>query len=76
MQHYKEGRIRSIIKALSWRVVATFSTITIVFFFTRKPVLSLEVGAVEVIVKLTLYYIHERCWLRIPNGRKSRLPAS
>jgi len=66
----KESRYRSVIKALSWRVFATVSTILIVFAFTRKPVLSLGIGGVEVVVKLLLYYLHERLWIRIPFGKK------
>jgi uncharacterized membrane protein len=61
---------RSILKALSWRVLATFATMTIVFAFTRKIALSAGVGAVEVIVKLILYYMHERIWGFIGIGQK------
>jgi adenylylsulfate kinase len=67
---YKDAHYRSIIKSLSWRVFATLSTILIVFAFTRKLVLSLGVGAVEIVVKLILYYFHERIWGVIPFGRK------
>ncbi len=70
-QTRKEARYRSIIKALSWRVFATLATILIVFAFTRKPILSLGIGLVEVILKLILYYFHERVWLRIPLGKKT-----
>ncbi len=70
METYKDARYRSIIKALSWRVFATLATILIVFAFTRRLVLSLGIGGVEVVVKLLLYYLHERLWLRIPLGKK------
>ena len=70
MDAYKDARFRSIIKALSWRVFATVATILIVFAFTRRAALSLGVGAVEVVVKLILYYFHERIWAIIPFGKK------
>jgi adenylylsulfate kinase len=70
MSEYKEAHYRSIIKALSWRAFATLATILIVFAFTRKLVLSLSVGAVEVVVKLFLYYIHERIWSLVPLGKR------
>jgi len=70
MGNYKDAHFRSIIKSLSWRVFATLTTILIVFAFTRKLVLSLGVGAVEIVVKLILYYFHERIWGAIPFGRK------
>ena len=78
MKTHDEAHMRSIIKALSWRCFATIATIIIVYFFTRKWVLSIGIGAVEVVTKLTLYYIHERVWILIPFGRKrhplARLP--
>ncbi|MHC4621618.1 MAG: DUF2061 domain-containing protein [Planctomycetota bacterium] len=70
MTTYKEAHHRSVLKALSWRVLATMSTILIVYAFTRKIVLSAGVGAVEVVVKLILYYFHERIWGTLRIGRK------
>ncbi|MBN3038332.1 MAG: DUF2061 domain-containing protein [Candidatus Omnitrophica bacterium] len=70
MEEYKDAHWRSLFKALSWRILATASTILIVYTFTHKLVLSLEVGAVEVVVKLILYYVHERAWLSVPLGSK------
>jgi uncharacterized membrane protein len=70
MEPYKEAHYRSVIKALSWRVFATVATITIVYLFTRRLILSLEVGLVEAIVKLIIYYFHERIWSFIDFGKK------
>ncbi len=70
MATYKEAHYRSILKALSWRVLATITTMLIVFAFTRKVALSAGVGAVEVVVKLILYYLHERTWGFLGIGRK------
>lgn len=62
---------RSIVKALSWRITATVTTILIVLLFTGKLLLALSVGLVELVVKLLLYYVHERAWNRLRWGRKS-----
>ena len=70
MTTYKDAHHRSILKALSWRVIATFTTMSIVFAFTQKVVLSVGVGAVEVVIKLILYYFHERIWGILGIGRK------
>jgi len=70
MRTYKDAHHRSILKAISWRVIATFATMSIVFAFTRKVVLSASVGAVEVVTKLILYYLHERIWSYLGFGRK------
>ncbi|NQT95503.1 MAG: DUF2061 domain-containing protein [Candidatus Omnitrophica bacterium] len=66
----KEMRSRSIIKALSWRFFATSITILLVFIFTRRWVLSFEVGGLELITKLLFYYLHERTWGKIAWGLK------
>ena len=65
----KEHHIRSITKAISWRFLATVTTISIVFIFTKKLMLSLGVGLVEVISKVIFYYLHERIWGKIQWGK-------
>ena len=61
----KESRYRSIIKALSWRMIATLTTVLIAFVVTRDTSISLKIGFFEFIIKLILYYLHERLWLRV-----------
>jgi uncharacterized membrane protein len=58
----KESHTRSILKGLSWRVVATMTTMTIAFFITGKIHLAMEIGGIEVFAKILLYYFHERLW--------------
>jgi adenylylsulfate kinase len=58
----REHHKRSVVKAICWRALATLTTTIIVFVFTRKLALAIEVGAVEVTAKLLLYYFHERIW--------------
>jgi len=62
----KESRYRSIMKSISFRIIATTATILIFYTFTGKLMLSLGAGAVETVVKLILYYLHERAWARVP----------
>ena len=65
----KDSPARSATKALTWRVVATLTTICIVYIFTGKLALSLGVGGVEVLAKMLFYYLHERAWTRIAFGK-------
>ena len=69
MGTYREKHIRSVVKAISWRIIATLSTMLIVFAFTQKVALSLSIGMIEVSVKLILYYLHERVWVGVPFGK-------
>ena len=65
--------IRSIVKALSWRVTGTVDTILISFFITGKLKLAISIGVVELITKTTLYFIHERIWNRIRFGKTKEI---
>ncbi len=60
---------RSVVKAISWRVTGTLDTIIISFLITGHIRWALSIGFVELFTKITLYYLHERAWNRIPFGR-------
>lgn len=62
MDKLNETRLRSGIKAIVWRIIASLSTIGIVLVLSGELVLSLEVGLIEFIIKIVLYYVHERIW--------------
>ena len=62
--------IRSLLKTISWRIMATLTTMFLVFVFTGNFVLSGEGGIVELVVKIAAYYLHERAWNLVNLGRK------
>jgi len=64
-----ETHVRSILKAVSWRIVATLTTILLVFFFTGNLVVSGGVGLTEIVTKTLIYYVHERLWNELSFGR-------
>ena len=70
MKTHEDAHLRSILKAVSYRLLAAITTTTIVFVFTRKIALSLGIGAVEAAAKVICYYIHERMWSFIGFGQK------
>jgi len=57
-----EKPIRSIAKAISWRIVGTIDTMIIAYFITGEISMALSIGSVEVVTKMILYYGHERIW--------------
>ena len=65
---YKESHLRSIIKGLTWRIVATSAIIIIAYYTTGEIELALKIGFIEFFIKLLLYYLHERLWQLIPRG--------
>ena len=64
----RESRSRSLLKGLTWRCIATATTILIAWAITGDTKVALEIGLVEVFAKIVVYYVHERAWARIPVG--------
>ena len=64
----KESRLRSVIKGVSWRIIATLTIIIIAYLKTGDVTLALQIGAIEFVIKFILYYIHERAWAQVPRG--------
>jgi uncharacterized membrane protein len=58
-----ESHLRSILKAFSWRIVATLTTAVIAFFVTGDITTAITIGGIEFILKMAIYYFHERLWL-------------
>ena len=71
---YKETNKRSIVKGISWRVVATTTTILIVYFFFGRLDLAIAAGLIETVLKVALYWAHERAWMKIRWGKKKIEP--
>ena len=64
-----ESHVRSIAKAISYRLLGSAVTGLIFFALTRKPTLSLGAGALDVVLKIGAYFVHERIWAHINFGR-------
>ena len=70
MARYRtESHFRSLIKGISWRIIATADTILVVLLVTcLNGNCSLEnaikIGLIEFLIKLAIYYVHERIWQR------------
>jgi len=65
----KERRLRTIIKAISWRATATLITAGLVYALTSRLSLAAQVGVLEMLLKMLAYYLHERIWGQISWGR-------
>jgi len=67
---YKETNRRLIAKGISWRFVATGTTIIIVYIFFGRLDLAIVAGLLETIAKVALYWVHEKIWQKIKFGKK------
>jgi adenylylsulfate kinase len=68
----KESHVRSVLKAISWRVFGTLVTMAFTFAITHKISFALYIGLFEFVSKVFLFYLHERFWSGILLGRKAR----
>ena len=66
-----ETNKRSIVKALTWRALASLATFTISFVVTGDLTAATGIASVQVVVNLILYYIHERIWNTVWWGREN-----
>ena len=64
----KESNVRSLLKALSWRGIATITTILIVLLISGDIGSALAIGGIEFFAKFLVYYLHERLWQIVPRG--------
>jgi uncharacterized membrane protein len=61
----KDSNLRSLIKAISWRLTGTLDTILISWLITGNIKTASSIGAVELLTKIFIYYLHERIWQKI-----------
>jgi uncharacterized membrane protein len=65
----RDRPIKSLVKAVSWRIVGSIDTMVVSYFITHRFVMAISIGGVEVFTKIFLYYLHERAWAQLRWGR-------
>ena len=55
---------KSMMKTMSWRIVATTTTFVISWIVTGSLVAGGAIASIEFWAKLALYYAHERAWAK------------
>lgn len=64
-----ERPIRSIAKAVSWRVIGTLDTLLISYLLTGKVAIAASIASIDFVTKMFLYFFHERLWNKIGWGK-------
>lgn len=70
----KESNVRSLVKGVTWRIIASTTTMVLVYVFTGDLAIVASVGVVDVTAKIFFYYVHERVWGVVPWGIVGRTP--
>jgi adenylylsulfate kinase len=66
---FKDSKLRTFLKTISWRITATTTTVIIVYLFTGQIQTAIEVGLMEMVAKMLIYYFHERFWDNLKFGK-------
>ncbi|MEM7039114.1 MAG: DUF2061 domain-containing protein [Bacteroidota bacterium] len=65
MNHTQKTHIA---KTITWRIVATTTTLTLTWIISGQFELGVTVAGFEFFLKMLLYYLHERAWYRYSYG--------
>ena len=63
--------VRSLAKAISWRITGTIDTFIIAWVITGQPLLASGIALTEIFTKVFLYWLHERAWTNVKWGSKA-----
>ena len=66
---FREYLGRSIVKAVSYRIIIVIADFAAVFLFTNRPEVDLGFVVVSNIYTSVFYFLHERFWDRVAWGR-------
>lgn len=66
---FKEYITRSVVKAVSYRVLVVVADFAAVYLFTGRAEIALSFVVVSNIYTTGLYFLHERFWNRVAWGR-------
>lgn len=69
-----ESHSRSIVKSITWRLIAIAVTMLISYIWLQEWGSSIILALVANSIKALLYYLHERGWNKISFGRKKEIP--
>jgi uncharacterized membrane protein len=64
-----EQPIRSLAKAITWRLTGTMDTFLVSWFITGTLTLATGIALTEVFTKVFLFWFHERIWNKVKWGK-------
>ncbi|MBL7214486.1 MAG: DUF2061 domain-containing protein [Phycisphaerae bacterium] len=64
-----ESHIRSIFKAITWRVGGTIVTFLTAWIIVGTVEMAAKIGVLDTLLKIAVFYFHERFWNRLNFGK-------
>lgn len=75
-EELRESHLRSILKGVTWRCLATLVTFLLAHWITGEVDMAAKIAGWEALAKLFVYYAHERVWQIVPRGTVRKLVSS
>ena len=67
------SKLRHIAKTITWRIIASLTTFALAYLFFGDISKATGLMSVEIVLKMALYYLHERVWFKYGNlGRNKK----
>lgn len=63
---------RSLMKAISWRIIGTIDTFIISWIISGKAIIAGSIASIEVLTKVSIYWMHERAWNKLNWGKNDQ----
>jgi len=60
-----DSKRKSIVKSITYRITSSIATGILIFILTNEIYLSGIIVSYDLIIKIILYYLHERIWNRV-----------
>lgn len=69
-----EQQRRTILKTITWRIIAIVVTVFVTFIYSRDWTASLTISLTANVLNMFFYYVHERLWNQVSFGRNTLKP--
>ena len=56
---------KSLYKSISYRLLSIVTTFTVSYFITGSLTIASAIVSIDAIIKMVIYFVHERVWHRI-----------
>lgn len=67
-----ESAIRSMVKAISWRITGSSATFAVGYIITGDFTVAGGIAGIQMVTNTFLYWTHERVWNRVSWGRAAK----
>jgi len=65
-----DGKTRSLMKALIWRIFAIANTLTVAIFVSKDLSVASKIASSDALIKTSMMYVYERTWVKVEWGKQ------